>query len=159
MYVGIANTRWRGKRPRQSHRMRNQQFYVSGKRPILPSLSADDLALCWRLANVSIWFVHNNPLSIWSSLMNKDRVSRDVAVLKFDKYSWGRIYWRTREKFGSWPVSLPFHIHRFLRNAYEMSNVLFACKINNTHLKIVYHCRFTSFLSAFHQLYLYIYHI
>ena len=34
MHVGIANPRWRGKRSRQSRRMRNPQFYVSGKRPM-----------------------------------------------------------------------------------------------------------------------------
>ena len=32
--VGIANTRWRGKRSRHSRRMRNPQFCASGKRPI-----------------------------------------------------------------------------------------------------------------------------
>ena len=34
MHVGIAKPRWRGKRSRHSRRMRNPQFYVSGKRPI-----------------------------------------------------------------------------------------------------------------------------
>ena len=34
MHVGIANPRSRGKRSRHSRRMRNPQFYVSGKRPI-----------------------------------------------------------------------------------------------------------------------------
>ena len=34
MHVGIGNLRWRGKRSRHSRRMRNPQFYVSGKRPI-----------------------------------------------------------------------------------------------------------------------------
>ena len=32
MHVGIANPRWRGKRSRHSRRMRNPQFYVSGRR-------------------------------------------------------------------------------------------------------------------------------
>ena len=32
--VGIVSPQWRGKRSRQSRRMRNPQFYVSGKRPI-----------------------------------------------------------------------------------------------------------------------------
>ena len=32
MHVGIANPCWRGKRSRHSQRMRNPQFYVSGKR-------------------------------------------------------------------------------------------------------------------------------
>ena len=34
MHVGIANLWWRGKRSRHSRRMRNPQFYVSGKRPM-----------------------------------------------------------------------------------------------------------------------------
>ena len=34
MYVGIATSRWRGKRSRYSRRMHNPHFYVSGKRPI-----------------------------------------------------------------------------------------------------------------------------
>ena len=34
MHVGIANPRWRGQRSRNSRRMCNPQFYVSGKRPI-----------------------------------------------------------------------------------------------------------------------------
>ena len=33
-HVGITNLRWRGKRSRHFRRMRNPQFYVSGKRPI-----------------------------------------------------------------------------------------------------------------------------
>ena len=33
MHVGIANPLWWGKRSRHSRRMRNPQFYVSGKRP------------------------------------------------------------------------------------------------------------------------------
>ena len=35
MHVGIANPRWRGKRSQHSRCMRNHQFYVSGKRPIV----------------------------------------------------------------------------------------------------------------------------
>ena len=35
MHAGIANPRWRGKRSRQSRRMRNPQLYVSGKRPMI----------------------------------------------------------------------------------------------------------------------------
>ena len=34
MHVGIANPRLWGKRSRHSRRMRNPQFYVTGKRPI-----------------------------------------------------------------------------------------------------------------------------
>ena len=34
---GFLGGRWRGKRSRHSRRMRNPQFYVSGKRPMHPS--------------------------------------------------------------------------------------------------------------------------
>ena len=34
-HVGVANLRWRGKRPRHSRPMHNPQFYVSGKRPMV----------------------------------------------------------------------------------------------------------------------------
>ena len=34
MHVGIFNPRWREKRFRHSRRMRNPQFYVTGKRPM-----------------------------------------------------------------------------------------------------------------------------
>ena len=34
MHAGITNPRWRGKRSRHSRRMRNPQFYISGKRAI-----------------------------------------------------------------------------------------------------------------------------
>ena len=40
MDVGIANLRWWGKRSRHSRRMRNPQFYVSGKRPMSPTLKS-----------------------------------------------------------------------------------------------------------------------
>ena len=51
MHIGIANQLWRGKRSRHSRRMRNPLFYVSGKKPIMPTWSA--LAACdrqWRLS-------------------------------------------------------------------------------------------------------------
>ena len=32
MHVGMANPQWRGERSRHSRRMRNPQFYISGKR-------------------------------------------------------------------------------------------------------------------------------
>ena len=39
MYVAIANSRWRGKRSRLSRRMRNPQFFVSGKRHMVLNMS------------------------------------------------------------------------------------------------------------------------
>ena len=41
MHIGIANSRKRGKYNQYSPRMRNSQFYVSGKRPIVSILCAD----------------------------------------------------------------------------------------------------------------------
>ena len=42
---GFLWSQWRGKRSRHSRRMRNPQFYVSGKRPI-PSYLPPDLTNC-----------------------------------------------------------------------------------------------------------------
>ena len=36
MHVGIVNARWWGKHSRHSRRMRNPQFYISGKKPMNP---------------------------------------------------------------------------------------------------------------------------
>ena len=44
MHVGIAKPRWRRKRSRHSRRMRNPQFYVSGKRPMIKI--SDDIWHC-----------------------------------------------------------------------------------------------------------------
>ena len=49
MHAGIANPRWPGKRSRHSRRMRNPQFYVSGKRPMV----ALRHLLSWSWLNVS----------------------------------------------------------------------------------------------------------
>ena len=43
MHVGIANLWWWGKRSWHFRRMRNPQFYVSGKRPIEPLVRLDVL--------------------------------------------------------------------------------------------------------------------
>ena len=45
MHVGIANPRWRRKRSRHSRRMRNPQFYVSGKRPMQSYMHQPDTSL------------------------------------------------------------------------------------------------------------------
>ena len=37
--IGFLWNRWRGKRSRHSQRMRNPQYYVSGKRPMIPKLA------------------------------------------------------------------------------------------------------------------------
>ena len=54
MHVGIAKSWWRGKQSRHSRRMRNPQFYVSGKRPLA--------RLIWYW-NVSYFLKHM--LNIW----------------------------------------------------------------------------------------------
>ena len=48
MHVGVANTRWRGKRSRHSWRMRNPQFYLSGKRPMRNRLLSKSSCCCNR---------------------------------------------------------------------------------------------------------------
>ena len=47
VHVGIANPWWRGKRYRHSRRMRNPQFYVSGKRPITYIIANMYRDVCW----------------------------------------------------------------------------------------------------------------
>ena len=51
MHVGIAYPRWRGKRSQHSRRMRNPQFYVSGKKPI----SVDVIAYPCRNLKLCYW--------------------------------------------------------------------------------------------------------
>ena len=59
MHVGIANPRWRGKRSRHSRRMRNPQFYISAKRPIvIIGLSVQSVRLCTR------WYLTINGTSL-----------------------------------------------------------------------------------------------
>ena len=43
MHAGIANLRWWGKRSRHSRRLRNPQFYVSGKRPMIPMCTVSNV--------------------------------------------------------------------------------------------------------------------
>ena len=59
MHVGIANPRWRGKRSRHSRRMRNPQFYVSGKRPIRYAHGLLCLVYVWLYHQLlSVWFIY-----------------------------------------------------------------------------------------------------
>ena len=52
---GLLWSRWRGKRYRYSRRMRNAQFYVSGKRPIATWISNPLRFNCY-IATVNMWF-------------------------------------------------------------------------------------------------------
>ena len=67
MHVGFANPRWRGKRSRHSRRMRNPQFYVSGKRPFYYDISTWKLfPRKWSLVReppVTDGFPHKGPLT------------------------------------------------------------------------------------------------
>ena len=47
MRVGMAHSRWRGKPSRHSRRMRNPQFYVSGKSPMVVSQYQDNNTSTW----------------------------------------------------------------------------------------------------------------
>ena len=75
MHVGIVNPRWRGKRSRHSRRMRNPQFYASGKRPMTLSAEAQKLLILpfhsrltnvvfasydWNVRPVSSAIIHNH---------------------------------------------------------------------------------------------------
>ena len=61
MGVGIDKPRWRGKRSQHSRRMRNPQFYVSGKRPITSQEMCTRLALCWVLSCFDIGRLYPYP--------------------------------------------------------------------------------------------------
>ena len=62
MHVGIANPRWRGKRSRHSRRMRNPQFQVSGKRPMLPTFPC----IVFHLDNFmkNLWYVNFHNVTV-----------------------------------------------------------------------------------------------
>ena len=68
MHVGIANPRWRGKRTRHCRRMRNPQFYVSGKIPMrviigLPWYHRSKLAVYLWFDNNVLW--HDLHVKFW----------------------------------------------------------------------------------------------
>ena len=58
MHVGIAKPRWRWKRPRHSRCMRNWQFYVSGKRPMMHTHSP----FLFIRVYCSVLILHNNKM-------------------------------------------------------------------------------------------------
>ena len=51
VHTGIANPQWQGKRSRHFKHMRNPQFYVSGKRPMLSCITGngDNMNFCHRI--------------------------------------------------------------------------------------------------------------
>ena len=65
---GSLNPRWRGKRSRHSRRMRNPQFYVSGKRPMTSPavLNSYDDVIKWKYFPrywPFLWGIHRWPLN------------------------------------------------------------------------------------------------
>ena len=77
MHVGIANPRCREKRSRHSRRMRNPQFYVSGKRPMFEehvtlafclftlhhkNCASHEAILCWSRMKSDIHYIHSGCL-------------------------------------------------------------------------------------------------
>ena len=69
---GFLRSQWRGKRSRHSQRMRNPQFYVSGKRPIV---AADT----WVQYIMDGW----DRRIQWNSLRYSSFVETDLRYLKF----------------------------------------------------------------------------
>ena len=58
IHVGIANLRWQGKNSQHSRRMRNPQFYVSGKRPMSKLITCTAVATCvigWDSNRYRLW--------------------------------------------------------------------------------------------------------
>ena len=62
MHVGIVNPRFLGKRSRHSRRMRNPQFYVSGKRPI------ETTRIHGLHKSTRHWYDHSKPKAQHSSI-------------------------------------------------------------------------------------------
>ena len=78
---GFLWRRWRGKRSRHSRRMRNPQFYISGKRPILHAIPWNQRPCCddtWcmvvtNVAEIDIWGVdYLVKYMLKSTLINND---------------------------------------------------------------------------------------
>ena len=90
MHVGIANPRWRGRHSRHSRRMRNPQFYVSGKRFMLESDQTTlqlSILISW-LDN--IWWQCISPLNSWTEIqyipvcvlrLNVNSLTLDISTL------------------------------------------------------------------------------
>ena len=72
MHVVIANPRSRGQRSRPSRRMRNPQFYVSGKRPIVWGHLATISYLSWYLNSSRPNDIYMSRLAKLSSIQTKD---------------------------------------------------------------------------------------
>ena len=59
IHVGIANPRWREKRPRHSRCTRNPQFYGSGKRPIAALILSTAIAF-WSGRFHMVWIIRHS---------------------------------------------------------------------------------------------------
>ena len=81
---GFLWIRWRGKRSRHSRRMRNLQFYISGKRPIVPlqppphkhphphhytTMHPNPVTLWYEKSNAS-----NNMIIKWKQIIKRNRI-------------------------------------------------------------------------------------
>ena len=91
MHVGIAYPWWWGKRSRHSRRMRNPQFYVSGKRPMT-------LAHILHYSTFLQWF-HRLPFdslyneSVKQSFANFFAVSLNMFLSKQSNGRWNETPW------------------------------------------------------------------
>ena len=90
--VGIANPQWRGKRSQHPRRLRNPQFYVSGKRPMEKTSLLLSVTREYRTASNKI------PYLRWTTLENRITY-RNPA------------YWKTFWSLTQTPPNHIFHNH------------------------------------------------
>ena len=127
---GFLWSRWRGKRSRHSRRMRNQQFYVSGKRPMPRQQSCRDMCK----------ILHR---SICKNLMRDSKFELSLPLPHNEHYSVSN-YWRLdclinrlfrrRSKqtsklrvTGRWPVDSP-HKGPVTRKMFPSDDVNMWCR-------------------------------
>ena len=91
MHVGIANPRRRGKRPRYSRRMRNPQFYVSGKRLISRTLfkcmccsyATNDNQIILHMLRQLRWTVVTC-VNVWHDWMIRNKIRKRILFSRFN---------------------------------------------------------------------------
>ena len=84
MHVWIANPRWRGKRAWHSRRIRNPQFCVSGKRPIVQPIPALYLLLIQLILMITKHWCIRLYLQTWHKSVTKFtamNLNRDTLIL------------------------------------------------------------------------------
>ena len=114
MHVGVANPRCRGKRSRRSRRMRNPQFYVSGKRPMQDEWA---LILSEISATCATSLLNTNVFScFWYNLHDKGSYLPVMNQCWF--IQWVRIVWNDMNPY-TYSLFLTIPIFQFVGQVYS----------------------------------------